>query len=97
MSVRIAKVKPKSRRIRALWINTELLLDFWRQLDGIRIHKTVTPIPDDARIVWVFVDDVYGVVKIYVESQEFDEVPEGQYPPEWDLEVQVWTPPVARS
>src|SRR5712671_1238032 len=73
--------EPRKRRVKAWSIEVPRLLDLLRANDGIRrVH--MDGLPADAQPVGVGIDHRWNTVVIYLESAEFDEVPDSQPSPE---------------
>ena len=94
MGIHYIDSNPTSHRVKVLKINGTILLDIFRGLNGRRLLKC-SPIPDDARVVGYTVDEMWDTISVYVESQEFEEVEAGLYPPEMELTVSVREPKLA--
>jgi hypothetical protein len=73
-----------ARRIRALRIQPSLLIHLiaWPRKSE---HLTSTGMPDDARFLDAHYDYERRMFLVYVESETFEEVPEGETPPELDV------------
>lgn len=69
------------RRVKRLRISGDMFLEILKGMDGRRRLRT-EQLPKDARTVGVAVDDQFNTVSVYVESAEFDAVPEGMVPDE---------------
>ncbi len=61
-----------------------MMLVVWMQGGALRPGETVTSdAPADLTIVGCGWDEVRGVVRLAVESSEFDDVPDGHFAPGW--------------
>jgi hypothetical protein len=81
---------PKSRRLKAVLISEEVLIQcFLTQGDGDWTNKLICPeLPDDVRVHSVYYDNMYMSFRIILEHESFDEVPEHMHVPVLDLKFQ---------
>ncbi len=93
MPIHFPTGEPKVRRIKVLAISADVLLRTFR---GMLANQVVEceGIPEDARTVGICVDDEFNVVKLYLESAEFPEMPEGAIPSELLPTFHVWHLPI---
>jgi len=48
-----------------------------------------SPVPDDAVLKFTSIDPMSGLIQLFIESQQFEEIPEGSIPPIYEgLSVQ---------
>ena len=74
-------------RRRIVLLHPTLLADVlrgWPQMTTTPVGVSVTSdAPADLRVVGCGWDEVAGVVRLAVESEAFDDVPDGMFAPEW--------------
>lgn len=96
MSIHFVAHKPAERRLRILDVAADMFLEIFKGMDASKL-LFCEPIPEDARIVGLTVDEQFNTVRLYVESKDFEPVPEACAPPHWNLMVSEWYPRVERS
>jgi hypothetical protein len=82
---------PLPRRTRLLRINGDWFIGGLCRMGWGRMYEA-NDIPDDLRLVGMALDYTPNVVLLLVESQSFDEVPEGAAVPEWHPNVTTYSP-----
>ena len=97
MTIHMPYVTAPSRRVRRVQVSADFFVGMLAGLDGSSIPECRTPIPEDARVVGLTVDERYNTIQLYVESSDFDEVIDGMAPPDWQIEFGVTRWPGGRS
>jgi hypothetical protein len=92
MRIRSSGTSSRRRRVKRLALEVDRLLDLLRAIDGVRRIRA-EGIPDDARAVGVVVDRAWNTVDLYLESDEFDEVPDGEPVPAVEVIFTEFTEP----
>lgn len=81
-----------SRRIKRYPIDLSTLASVFANLSGeMHPHHRFDNIPSDARVLGLRLDDaLLDRLYVFVESDSFDEVPEGEVPPDDSILVTSW-------
>lgn len=67
-----------TQRVRRLVISPEFLI----RMTSYDLRVVMNSMPSDAKVIQTITDPLTGLVHLFIESQEFDEVEVGAIPPE---------------